>query len=159
MNPTHKTPSQSTDAQHGGQRELSDLIAHLPGMAYRSLNDHPWSMQFVSKGCLSLTGYTAQQLLESDGGYAQLIEDDDHDTLWQQLQDAVHNKRDYQLEYRIRTKGGEEKWVREQGYGVFDEKGELQTLAGFITDISSQKREQNSNETNRALGFTGPRGK
>ena len=38
------------------------------------------------------------------------------------------------------TAGGEEKWVWEQGIGIFSEDGELEALEGFITDISENKK-------------------
>jgi PAS domain S-box-containing protein len=46
------------------------------------------------------------------------------------------------VEYRIRTKSGEEKWVWEKGSGVFDSKGEGLGLEGFITDITDRKQSE-----------------
>jgi diguanylate cyclase (GGDEF)-like protein/PAS domain S-box-containing protein len=43
----------------------------------------------------------------------------------------------YRVEYRIRCKNGTEKWVRERGQAVVDEKGN-EVLEGFIEDISDQ---------------------
>ncbi|NJR62979.1 MAG: EAL domain-containing protein [Cyanobacteria bacterium CRU_2_1] len=46
----------------------------------------------------------------------------------------------YAVEYRIRTKLGEEKWLREHGYGVFNAKGQLLSLEGFIADVTDRKQ-------------------
>ncbi len=45
----------------------------------------------------------------------------------------------FQISYRIRTKQNQEKWVWEQGKGVFDQTDALLFIEGFITDISAHK--------------------
>lgn len=42
--------------------------------------------------------------------------------------------------YRIRPARGPEKWVWEQGRGVFSPSGDLQWLEGFITDVTEAKQ-------------------
>ncbi|NMB83467.1 MAG: PAS domain-containing sensor histidine kinase, partial [Ignavibacteria bacterium] len=59
---------------------------------------------------------------------------------WDQIQKSVERRKPFQLVYRITTSSGYEKWVWEEGIGIFSEKeDELIALEGFITDITEQK--------------------
>jgi PAS domain S-box-containing protein len=123
------------------ERRLSTLMSNLPGMAYRCRNDPKWTMEFVSEGALQLTGYAVSDLIENKTvAFGDLIHADDRDVLWDQVQQAIAERRLFQLEYRIRTSAGEERWVWEQGCGIFSGDSELQSLEGFITDITEQKQ-------------------
>lgn len=131
----------SEKIQKESERRLSTLMSNLPGMAYRCLNDQHWTMEFVSDGCQSLTGFKSESLIGNKViPYAEIIHPDDLDQVWQQVQDALWNKHPFQMEYRIRTACGEERWVWEQGIGVFDDKGELVALEGFISDIDERRK-------------------
>lgn len=117
------------------QRTLSTLMSNLPGMAYRCRNDRNWTMEFVSEGCFDLTGYYPSDLIENRNvAYAQLIHPDDQESTWHKTQAALQERQPFQLNYRLTTASGEEKWVWEQGRGVFSPKGELLALEGFVTD-------------------------
>jgi signal transduction histidine kinase len=61
--------------------------------------------------------------------------------VWQKVQDAINNHTFWQIEYRINTKDGIEKWVWEQGCGVYSNAGELEVLEGFISDISLLRKQ------------------
>jgi PAS domain S-box-containing protein len=123
------------------RRTLLGLLSNLPGMAYRCRNDRDWTMEFVSEGALALTGYKVEELVGSAHiSYGQVVHADDREKVWQGVNEAVREHRSFQLSYRIVTSGGVEKWVWEQGGGVFSEKGELLEVEGFITDISDRKR-------------------
>ena len=122
------------------QRALATLMKNLPGMAYRCQNDRYWTMEFVSTGCSKLTGYRPSELIgNSKLSYAQLIHPDDRDTVSKEIQAAVGENQPYQVSYRIKTATGEEKWVWEQGCGVFSSQGELEALEGLIIDITERK--------------------
>lgn len=132
---------QAETALRESKRRLTTLMSNLPGMAYRCRNDLQWSMEFVSDGCSQLTGYPASELLENRGvAYGDIIQPDDRQTVWDEVQQALAERGRFQLEYRIRTAQGEERWVWEQGVGVFSGAGELQALEGFMTDITDRKR-------------------
>lgn len=122
------------------QRELATLMGNLPGMVYRCLNDGRWTMQFVSDGCLALTGYRAEELVgNATVAYADLIHPDDRDAVWDEVQAALAERRQYRLNYRLRTAAGGERWVWELGSGVWQHGDRLEALEGFVSDITQQR--------------------
>jgi PAS domain S-box-containing protein len=135
------------------QRALLTLMNNLPGMAYRCLNDRNWTMEYVSAGCRELTGYDEYELLFNvQTSYGDLIHPEDRQKVWDAVQAGVSHGETYQMSYRIRTREGEEKWVWEQGEGVFDGQGQLLALEGLILDITERRlAEQELRQTNETL--------
>ncbi|HOW55038.1 MAG TPA: PAS domain S-box protein [Syntrophorhabdaceae bacterium] len=123
------------------QRRLMTLMSNLQGMAYRCRNDRDWTMEFVSDGCLNLTGYSPEDLIDSRVvSYAGLIAPDDRDMVWDMVQNSISGCTPFRMQYRIHTKDGRLKWVSEQGIAVMDSEGAVQALEGFITDITDLKQ-------------------
>jgi PAS domain S-box-containing protein len=118
------------------ERKLSTLMANLQGMAYRCRNDPDWTMLFMSEGCRLLTGYQPSAFIEKRVAYNDLIHPNDREYVWRQVQQSLEKREPFQLRYRIRTATGEEKWIREQGVGVFTDDGRLEALEGLNTDIT-----------------------
>ncbi|MCA9896982.1 MAG: PAS domain-containing protein [Ardenticatenaceae bacterium] len=125
------------------QRRLSTLMANLPGIAYRSQNDRDWTMLFVSEGCTALTGYQPEDLIGSKTiAWAQLILPADREEMWAQAQHALQAGDPFRLTYRITTAVGQEKWVWEQGQGVYSADGTIQAVEGLITDVTDSMMTQ-----------------
>lgn len=122
------------------QQKLSAVLSNLPGMAYSCNNDPNWTLNFVSEGSFALTGYRPEELLDGTILYRHIIHPGDQKLRWREVQLAIADRRPYQLVYRICTANQREKWVWEQGRGVFSGTGELLSLEGFITDITERKR-------------------
>lgn len=133
--------SEIETALREGQRRLSTLLSNLPGMAYRCKNDPNWTMEFISDGCIQLTGYTPQAFMgNQEIAYADVIHPDDRQSVWNHVQEAIAEGRHFQMEYRIRTASGQEKWVWEQGIAIYSSKGEVEAIEGLMTDISERKQ-------------------
>ncbi|MEJ5360383.1 MAG: PAS domain S-box protein [Desulfobacterales bacterium] len=123
------------------ERRLATLLANLPGMAYRCRNDPSWTMEFVSEGCLELTGHPPEHLLRNNRvSYSDLIHPEDRRAVWVGVQEALARRSRFQLTYRLRTAQGEEKWVWEAGQGVFGPSGECLAIEGFITDVTQRRK-------------------
>jgi PAS domain S-box-containing protein len=123
------------------ERRISTLMANLPGMAYRCLDDESWTMEFVSDGCLELTGFPPDHLLENRRtSYAEIIHPEDRKMVREQAKISLDKRSQFNLTYRIITAGGQEKWVIEKGQGVFSDSGDLLAIEGFITEITERRR-------------------
>ncbi len=128
------------------QRTLSTLMSNLPGMAYRSKNELNGVLEFASEGSLELLGFAPSDLM-GKVSYTELIHPDDRQEVWDEIQHAILTGRPFRMTYRIHTRGGEEKWVWEQGRGVADPSGKVIALEGFVTDISERIMAQQMLET------------
>lgn len=133
--------TQAESALQESQRQLNTLINNLPGLVYRFKAESIWSMNFVSDKSVVITGYRPEQLInDKEISYYNLIHQDDRKKIFDQVQKAIEERKPYQLVYRIKTASGYDKWVWEQGTGVFnDSNDELVALEGFITDVTEQK--------------------
>jgi len=122
------------------QRALLSLMGILPGMVYRCLNDKDWSVEFASEGCLDLTGYPPTDLMSKKVSFGRdILHPEDQDAVWGEVQKGLENRTTYRMTYRIVRADGQVRWVWEQGGGIFDERGELLALEGFVTDITQRK--------------------
>lgn len=124
-------------------RFLENLVANLPGMIYRCRNDRNWTMDYIAGTCREITGYEPEDLINNNKiSYNDLIIPEHREYLWKKWQEVLARRGVFEDEYRIRTADGRTKWVWERGSGVFDEKGDLISLEGFISDITEKKRAQ-----------------
>ena len=132
---------EAEEALKESERSKSVLLSHLPGLAYRCKYDKDWTMQYVSEGCLELTGYEPQSLLHNrDISFNDIILPKYRDILWEGWERMLSERESMNYEYEIMTAKGEIKWVLEMGEGVYNEDGEVIALEGIIFDITARKR-------------------
>lgn len=122
------------------QRQLASLIGHLPGFVYRCLNDEAWSMLFISDKCVQITSYLPDDFITRKINFKQIIPNKFHKEIEQKWAESLQNKTRFEFRYPIKTKSGEMRWVWERGEGVFDSKGNLLFLEGYIEDITELKQ-------------------
>ncbi len=119
-------------------RVLDVLVSNLEGVVFRCSIDAAWTILFVSPGCLDLTGYRAEEVMNSRSlSFEELTHPEDREIVRQKIMLAISAKQHYAVEYRMHCKDGSEKWVKERGQRVSDERGQL-VLEGFIEDITEQ---------------------
>ena len=122
-------------------RQMDTLIANLPGMVYRSRFDAEWQMVFVSDGSFGLTGYRPGQLTGHKGRHYSLLADPrDLAMIIRALDKAFEKKSSFEIIYRIRTAAGTEKWVLEQGVGIYDGSGKVIGTEGVVSDVTEKQK-------------------
>lgn len=125
------------------ERKLSKLMGNLPGMAYRAINDQFRTMKYVSAGCKWLTDYSPFELIDnSKKAYMDMIHPEDQNDVFHQIQSSLASGRPFQMEYRILTASGKQKWVWEEGLGIVAEDGSVNEVEGFISDMTEHKMEE-----------------
>jgi len=146
----------TTEAYQSDRRAIATLIDNLPGMAYRCLNDEHWTIEFASRGCLELTGCSAEDLIGSRKvSYHKMIVPEDLERIRREVEIALRLGRNFDLVYRITTPDGVVKWVSERGCAVESADREVQVLEGFIYDVThriqAEKERSESERTLRAI--------
>ncbi len=122
--------------------DSNSLLNNLPGIAYRCRNDSNWTMEFISHGCTQLTGYQPEDLISNRiVSFQNLIHPDDQGDVRRKVEQALADNRPFDIIYRIRTRSGSTRWVREMGQALSNNhNGQL--LEGFITDITEVKHNE-----------------
>ena len=122
------------------ERNLKNLISNLPGFVYRCKNDKAWTMEYLSEGFSTITGYSIRDIMELKNiTFGEIIHPDFREYIWEQYQNTPGPGAPQEEEYPIITKNGEIRWVWERGRDVFNEEGSFMYLEGFISDITEKK--------------------
>ena len=121
------------------QRAMTYLLNNIPGFAYRSKGDQPRTMLFLSDGVADIMGCPPGDFLENNRAtYSERIHSEDREEVWKTIQMSIAEHANFTIEYRVIGPNGMEKWVWEQGAGVYDQQGELRFLEGYVADVSDR---------------------
>ncbi len=143
FNHMRKNLARSYKERTESERKRATLLSNLPGMAFRCRNDQQSTMELVSSGSLDLTGYSPEEVNGlSRLKFNEMIFPEERDKVWQLFKSIHPGNPVYDITYRIRTKDGQIKWVWERSIGIFNDEQKLQTIEGFITDITEQEQRE-----------------
>ena len=118
---------------------LTSLARNIPGAIYRCALDADWTMYLIGDEIERITGYPASDFVENRvRTYMSLIHPDDCERVERDVWAAVEAGRQFELEYRVLSASGEERWVLERGCAV--QGHEREWLDGIIFDITDRRR-------------------
>ena len=121
------------------EQKYRSLMQNMPGVAFRCKFDTNYTMLFVSPSILDLTGYTPDEFIEQHIEFTDLILKSDQQMIITTLTNAVTEKRQYSVEYRIRHRNGATVWVLEKGSFDFNNTDVAQWIDGVLVDITERK--------------------
>lgn len=128
------------------------IVKNIPGITYRCLFDKKWTMVFVSDDIKGFTGYRAEDFVNNKKlSYASVIYKEDVKYVEQEIKSAISKKTFWEINYRIKDKEKNIKWVSEKGRAVFNKKGAVIFLDGIIIDINDKKVAEQKLEENEEI--------
>ncbi len=130
--------------QEAMEREeaLRTIINNSPVVVFLWRNEEKWPAEFVSENVVQF-GYTIEDFISEKVLYGDIIHPDDLKKVEEGLEKRIMaGGRDFNMEYRIRTKTGDIRWVNERTFIQRNEEGEVSYFQGIVQDVSDRKRSE-----------------
>jgi len=131
----HERTAELTESR----RQLNGLMQSLPGMAFRFRPGDTLTVLYASEGSAALTGWTPYEFVSGAVQFRDVIHPDDLAAVTKITMAALRERKDFDQEFRIRTRDGGEKWVQSGGRGVYAADGKLELIEGLVIDITAKK--------------------
>lgn len=97
-------------------------------------------IKFCSPSCFDLTGFTSNQIVDSDEGVKMLVYELDHDKFTRFLSDSIGQILiNESLEFRILTRHKQLRWCSMNIRGVYNKSGRYLGIRASINDVTALK--------------------
>jgi PAS domain S-box-containing protein len=134
-----------------GQLELNDALIKSEEK-YRIISDNSddwiyWvapdeHLRYVSPACERVTGYSPEEFVKRPELNHEIIVESDQKKVKQHHQFAISDTIPHELEYRIKTKSGELRWISHTCSPIFNEEGEFIGRRGTNRNITEHKLQE-----------------
>lgn len=115
-------------------RQIAENIGEVFWMTTPDKNQ----MIYVSPAYECVWGRTCESLYEQPGSWLDVIHPEDREGVIAALEKQIRGE--YDEEYRIVKPDGSIRWIRDRGFPIRNEWGEVYRIAGVATDITERKR-------------------
>jgi diguanylate cyclase (GGDEF)-like protein/PAS domain S-box-containing protein len=128
------------DVRHREER-FRTIVTQVPGAVFRYRTDG--EIEFISDTIEEICGYPAAHLIHG-GSAAWLARVVPADVAHYQtnMRSGIAEERQYQVEYRILHRNGDERWVSESGHPLRIGTSTVLLVDGIITDVTERKHNE-----------------
>ncbi|MGD8371273.1 MAG: PAS domain S-box protein [Syntrophobacterales bacterium] len=113
------------------------LLSTIPSIVFKGYKD--WAVDFLDDKIEKLTGYPKEDFNSRKLNWYDIVVEEDIQSIEKSFKKALEADKVFLREYRIKTKFGDVRWIRERSQIVLDEKGELAYISGIFADITEMK--------------------
>ncbi|MBZ0321214.1 MAG: PAS domain-containing sensor histidine kinase [Anaerolineae bacterium] len=92
---------------------------------------------YINKAYERIWGITAQEYFTNPHTWVNSIYRDDRARILTEVK--LHSEEPYEIEYRIVRPDGDLRWIRDRGFPIRNERGEIYRVAGISEDITARK--------------------
>lgn len=124
---------------------LESVLARMNGFLYRCRADKEFTMLELTSGFERHFGISADEILNNRvRSFASLIHPDDAPAVDLAVVQGLQQRRNWNINYRLRHAEGYYVWVHEDGGGVWNQSDELIYLEGAVFDMNQLYASLNS---------------
>ncbi len=113
------------------------LLSTIPSIVFKGYED--WSVDFLDDKIEKLTGYAKEDFNSRKLNWYDIVVEEDLQPIKDLFKKALEADKVYLREYRIKTKSGNVKWIRERSQIVLNEEGRFDYVSGIFADITEMK--------------------
>jgi len=136
------------------ERRMATLMSNLPGTAFRCRNDFPtFTMEYMSEGCLEMTGYPPEDMVENNKFcFFDIVHPDDLPKLMADNEVTLMVDSPLDTTFRIIHKSGEIRWIWERSRVVElrPDNPNFSIVEGFFSDITIERLRDEAEHASRA---------
>ena len=129
---------QAEEALESSEEKFRQLAENIP-QVFWMMNPAATQVLYVSPAFEQVWGRSCESAYQNPMCWFEAIHPDDMAQA-QLLLTAQINGEPVGAEFRIRTPDGQEKWIRDRAFPVFDQAGQLLRVGGIAEDITEWKR-------------------
>jgi PAS domain S-box-containing protein len=123
------------------ERQYHALLASIAGVTFRAdVVEGKRKLVSVSPSCQSVLGLAAEELIGRGQGFLDSeIHAEDSEKVCRLSCDVLRKQKILEIEYRIITRNGEQKWIWERSQAVYNVNGDLESIEGILLDATQRK--------------------
>jgi PAS domain S-box-containing protein len=129
-----------TRALRESEEKYRTLVENVPLVVYRLLGDGRFI--FVNHVVEELLGIAVSEVIQNPGFWRQKVLEDDRERIWPLMERCLSHGQELKAEYRVRHANGNLLYVLDHAMPVLDENGKVETVDGFIEDLSDRHQLQ-----------------
>ena len=129
-----------TRALRESEEKYRTLVENVPLVVYRLLGDG--RIIFINHFIQDLTGLSVKDVLQNNNFWKEKVFEEDRARIWPIMDRCLEEGKEFKAEYRIRHANGKLIFVQGHALPILDEKGQVETVDGFLFNITDRHRLQ-----------------
>jgi|GEM_PF-6742494 len=121
-------------------KDLESIINRSPAMVFLWPIQEGWPVEFVSENVKQILGYTAEEFVSGKVSWPGITHHEDVPRLEAEVAEYLEKGiTEFSQEYRLITKAGEIRWMRDQNKILFDSNGAATHIQSIVLDTTDRK--------------------
>jgi two-component system, sensor histidine kinase and response regulator len=129
---------EAEEALRGSEQKFRQLAENIRDVFW-IMDAAATEIIYVSSAYEEVWGQTREELYRRPMAWAESIEPEDREQALANFRRQLSGEL-LQSEYRIRTRHGDVRWIRDRAFPIYDEGGRIERIAGIAEDITEMKR-------------------